>query len=774
MSPVVRLWPFVRQWLYALLLILTALPAYAAEPAKKDEAMAAGGSAELQRLVDTLEDDTRRKAFVGDLKALIALQKKAEADDRSSVGTRLLEALSGKIDSVGTQLGRAAETILDLPRLAGWLQQGMANPEKRAEWLVLIAKLSAILAAGLIAQSIVQWLLRRPLAAIEAQRTDSRTMRMLLAILRTLLEFVGIAACLAAAYGTMTLVDPIHEARVVALAVINALIVSRVILAAAKFTFAPHIADMRLIPVSDETANYAFLWIRRLTYLTVYGFFAIEALPALGVSRSAHDLLMKLLGLLVCLLLVILVLQNRQAVASEIRGEAGPVLGQFRRRLADVWHLLAIMYLVTIFGVWALEVPGGFEFILRATLLSLVILLIAQGIVLIATRVIQRGFSLSTEQKLRFPGLEARANRYLPVLVIVTQVFIYGLAALAFLQTWGLNVVDWLSSPLGAAIVSRIVRIFMILAVALVVWELISALIERYLSATDDRGNVIQRGQRAQTLLPLLRNVVLIVIAVMATLTVLAELGVDTGPLIAGAGILGLAVGFGAQTFVKDVITGFFILVEDAVAVGDIVEVGGHSGKVEAMTIRSIQLRDVRGAVHRVPFSEVTTTTNSSKGFSFAVFNVGIAYREDVDRCMNVIREIGGEMRADAAFAGEILADMEIMGVDSLADSAVIIVARVKVRPGRQYTIQRAFNRLLKKRFDAEGIEIPFPHRTIYFGIDSQGHAPPLHVQMQEARRARPPADKTESEPLTKEPEGEQRNFKEVVSPQADSAPKKE
>jgi small-conductance mechanosensitive channel len=764
----------LRHFLYVLLLALTVLPASAAEPAKSDPAAGAAAAkpADLQRLVDTLEDDAKRKAFIGDLRTLIDAQKRAEA--APSAGTRLLELLSSKIGGAGIQLGNTAEAVLNLPRLADWLQEGLASPQKRAEWLLLVSKLSLVLAAGLIAQAATQWLLRRPYASIEAQVAESHMMRALLACLRTVLDLVGVAAFLAATYGVMTLTDPIHPARVVALAVINAIGVSRAVLALAKLIFAPNVADMRLLPMSDETANYSFLWIRRMTLLSLYGFFAIEALPALGVTPGAHDLLMKLLGLVICLLLIILVMQNRHPVAHEIRGDAGPLLGQFRRRVADVWHLLVITYLVTIFGVWALEVPGGFEFILRATLLSLIIIIVAQGVVLVLTRVIRRGFSLSDEQKLRFPGLEARANRYLPVLVIIMQVFVYGMAALAFLQTWGLNVIDWLSSPLGAAIVSRIARIFMILTGALVIWEVVSAMIERYLAATDRDGNIIERGQRAQTLLPLLRNVVLIVIAVMVSLTILSEVGVDTGPLIAGAGILGLAVGFGAQTFVKDVITGFFILVEDTVAVGDLVEVGGHRGKVEAMSIRSIQLRDIRGDVHRVPFSEVTTTVNRSKVYSFAFFDIGVAYREDVDHCMNVIREIGGEMRSDANFAADILADIEIMGVESFADSAVVIRSRIKVKAGKQRPIQRGFNRLVKKRFDAEGIEIPFPHRTIYFGVDSQGEAPPAHIRMQEPRRAEPPAERAEPVVLTKEPEGEQSDFQEIVSPEGDGPSRKD
>jgi moderate conductance mechanosensitive channel len=318
--------------------------------------------------------------------------------------------------------------------------------------------------------------------------------------------------------------------------------------------------------------------------------------------------------------------------------------------------------------------------------------------------------------------------------------------------------VGWIATPTGSAIARGVVNVLVIVSIALLVWELLSAGIERYLAARDSDGNEITRGQRALTLLPLLRNVVMVSLAVLVTLTVLSEIGVNIGPLIAGAGILGLAIGFGAQTFVKDVITGFFILIEDAVGVGDIVILGGYKGKVEAISIRSIQLRDLQGDVHRIPFSEVTSTTNRSKVYSFASFDIGVAYREDVDHCMNVIREVGAEMRKEPNFASMITEDIEIMGVQSFDDSAVVIRARIKVLPGKQLGVQRAFNRLIKNRFDAEGIEIPFPHRTIYFGVDSHGNAPPAHIRVNESglsREGRPKAT------LAKPPEGERADFDE-------------
>jgi len=707
-----------------LFTLLIAIPAAANEPPAAD----APDTQQLERLVKTLEDDASRKAFVGDLKALIAARKAAESEAEKPIGTQILETLSYKAEETGRHLAETAATLVNLPALAGWIKRGLSDPDRRQAWLWLVLKLAAILVAGIVAGRVAGLLLAKPHASIEAQSADGAWLSFVFALTRGLLELVPVAAFAAAGYGVMTLTAPAHEGAVLALALINATVLSRVILIVARMLLAPNVGTMRLLAVADETANYIFLWTRRLTNLVVYGYFLAQAALPMGVPPASHAVLVKLLGLLLVLLLVMLVLQNRRDVADYIRGGEDIAFRQLRRGFSGVWHILLIIYLVAIYGVWALELPGGFAFVLRATVLSIVVLAAARVILVLARRGVRRGFALSEEQKARFPLLEARANRYLPVLQTTIRVLIYAFAVLTLLDIWGVDVFGLISTPAARALIGRLVTIAFIILISVIVWEAISAAIERYLEGQDGGGSP---SQRAQTLLPLLRNVVMVALGIIVTLTVLSELGINIGPLIAGAGILGLAIGFGAQTIVKDFITGFFILVEDTIAVGDIVELGGHRGKVEAMSIRSIQLRDVSGVVHRIPFSEVSTTINKSKGFSFALFDIGVGYSENIDRCMDVIRDVGAELRADPDRAPDILDDIEIMGVQELSDSAVVIRARIKVQPGKQIGLQRKFNHMIKNRFDAEGIEIPFPHRTVYFGEDSRGEAPPARIRME-------------------------------------------
>ena len=271
------------------------------------------------------------------------------------------------------------------------------------------------------------------------------------------------------------------------------------------------------------------------------------------------------------------------------------------------------------------------------------------------------------------------------------------------------------------------------------IWELVSTLIENYLEAVDPSGNRLERSGRARTVLPLLRTVLLVIIAVVVTLTSLATLGVDVTPMLAAAGVLGIAIGFGSQKLVQDVIGGAFILFQDTMAVGDFVEIAGHQGVVERLTLRTVHMRDLVGVAHTVPISEVTTIKNFTKGYSCADLTITAAYKEDIDQVIQVIRDIGDELRASEEWGPEILQPIEVLGLDEFGDSAVVFKARIRTRKMKHLPVKRAFNRLLKLRFDELGIEIPFPHQTMFFGEDKSGKAPPVFVQMQS-----PPADPAE------------------------------
>lgn len=216
--------------------------------------------------------------------------------------------------------------------------------------------------------------------------------------------------------------------------------------------------------------------------------------------------------------------------------------------------------------------------------------------------------------------------------------------------------------------------------------------------------------KRIGTLSQVFRYIVSVVVWVITFMLVLDHIGISIAPILAAAGVVGLAVGFGAQSLVKDFFTGFFLLLENQVRQGDVIEAGGKSGLVEHITLRYIQMRDYDGNVHFVPNSTITTVTNKSRGFAYAVIDVRIGYREDIDEALELIRQAAGEMKKD--LGNKILEDVEIAGVENLTDTAVIVKARVKVAPIEQWNVRREFLRRVKAIFDAHAIEMPYPYVT--------------------------------------------------------------
>ncbi|MEZ4599922.1 MAG: mechanosensitive ion channel family protein [Syntrophotaleaceae bacterium] len=253
--------------------------------------------------------------------------------------------------------------------------------------------------------------------------------------------------------------------------------------------------------------------------------------------------------------------------------------------------------------------------------------------------------------------------------------------------------------------------------------------LERVLRKLEQRW--IRKGQaegeppsesvkRAETLVRLIRQAVYLVIWAVVLLVVLKEVGVEIGPILAGAGIVGLAVGFGAQNLVRDVISGFFMILENQVRVGDVAIINGTGGLVEQVNFRTLVLRDQRGVVHVFPNGTITTLSNMTQEWSAYVFDIGVAYKENTDRVVEVMKAVLEKMQADETYGPLILETPEIMGVDQFADSAVVIRGRIKTLPIRQWMVGREFLRRLKMAFDEEGIEIPFPHQTVYFGEASK------------------------------------------------------
>jgi small-conductance mechanosensitive channel len=293
----------------------------------------------------------------------------------------------------------------------------------------------------------------------------------------------------------------------------------------------------------------------------------------------------------------------------------------------------------------------------------------------------------------------------------------------AFDPNWG----RLFNLPSLAATGLRVLGALFVALLAFWALKLVLRRIEKSLGEPQPGTVVSLHEQRARTLVGLLRSVGRVIIGVLLIFMVLGALGVNLGPLLAGAGVIGLAISFGAQSLVKDVISGLFILTENQFGVGDVIRIEGVSGAVERMTLRVVVLRDTHGVVHIVPNGEIKKVSNLTRTWSRVVLDVGVAYREDPDRVMAVMREVGGELWEDAAWRPLMVEPVEVPGIEAFGDSAITIRMWAKTLPLKQWDVARELRRRLKLRFDAEGIEIPFPHQTVYWG---EGQQPPVFAAM--------------------------------------------
>jgi small conductance mechanosensitive channel len=289
----------------------------------------------------------------------------------------------------------------------------------------------------------------------------------------------------------------------------------------------------------------------------------------------------------------------------------------------------------------------------------------------------------------------------------------------------------------GAWFLTSGLQILLIVILSLVALRATRFFSVRILSALQKRKDDPEYQKRTETLSSIIRYILTTTIIIVAFIMIMGEFGIEIGPILAAAGIVGLAVGFGAQSLVKDVISGFFILLEDQIRVGDVVEIAGKGGLVERINLRMTVLRDLAGNVHYVPNGNVDLVTNMTKEFSRFVFDIGVAYREDVDEVIQVIKEVDEDLRNDPEYKDDILEPIEILGLDQFADSAIIIKARTTTKPIKQWRVSREFNRRLKKKFDEKDIEIPFPHITLYPGKDKKGQSPPLNVAVEKNSRSK-------------------------------------
>lgn len=288
----------------------------------------------------------------------------------------------------------------------------------------------------------------------------------------------------------------------------------------------------------------------------------------------------------------------------------------------------------------------------------------------------------------------------------IARIAIFIAAIAIVLRVWGWDLATFTEGPIGA-VLGVAWRIALIIVLSLAAIEISQLAIKRLFARVADRSKNFRRAAQVRTLAPVLTGVSTTTLVIAATMMTLSEVGVEIGPLLAGAGIVGLAIGFGAQTIVKDFLTGIFLIIEDAVSVGDVVMIQDFSGVVEEMSVRTIKLRDFDGTLHIFPYSEAQIIHNRTKNFSFAVFTLQVAHDANVTQAIDLMKVTGDTLKAEESFRSFIESPIEVVGVDQVNDAGVTLKARIKTAPGKQWMIQREYLRRIKLAFDEAGIDIP-------------------------------------------------------------------
>ena len=659
----------------------------------------------------------------------------------NSLGAEVLFGASRFLNHTTTEAVSALGAIRSLPLLGNWLRMMATDPWARGVLMDVGWRLALALVAGFAVQWAIRRSVARPIRALagkaangdapenengegRAERGETepprRRITAALVLLRRLplmggrlflellpvLGFVTIGHLIAA-----TSVGGDSVPRLVILAVVDATALCGAILATARMMLSPMHARLRLVTVSDPAAAYLMRWTRRIVIVSVYGYAIAEVGLLLGLTYTAHDALLKVVGLLDHIFLGIIVVQRRRTVRKWLRAPEGAtgMVAAIRNWFARVWHWIALLLLAALWLAWVVEVPHGYQLMFRYALSIVVVAALARVVQIALLGALDRALTPQASLVERFPGIDVRLAIYHPVLVSIVRAFVFLAAAVTVLQFWGLGTFDWLAdSRLGQHLVSSLLTLTVTLLLSVAVWEAVNAAIQRHLARLTREAQVA-RSARIRTLLPLLRSTLLITIVTVAGMMVLSEIGVNIGPLLAGAGIVGVAIGFGSQKLVQDLITGIFLLLENAMQVGDTVTVSGLTGTVENLSVRTIRLRAGDGSVHIIPFSSVTSVTNVNRGLGNASVNVSVAWHEDSDHVSDVLKEIVSGMQQESDFTKKMLSDLQLWGVDKVDGASLTITGQVVCTDSGRWSVQREFNRRMKKRFEELGIELYNP-----------------------------------------------------------------
>lgn len=509
--------------------------------------------------------------------------------------------------------------------------------------------------------------------------------------------------------------------------------------------FSPKAPSLRLFPMEDRDASFLYQWIIRIAISAglVGGAYAI--FDALGVSGNLGLLTKSLAGAVVILALVIMIWQSRKRVARAMWPEESEAPsegegGSMRAVFAKNWHYAAMIYVLAAGAIWITKSLSGEDVKVVNLLVSIFLIPVFIGV----DQWVQRLLKIASGESREIidlsggapPDSDARQEpegktgskmdimNYIPLIKRFFRAFLILFLVFGSLRLWGIDV------SIGRIFTRSALSILVIVLLGFIAWQFIKARIDQKLKEEEpeqdeDAEEGGAGGARNVTLLLLLRKFALTVMFVMVSLIILSSIGIDIGPLIAGAGVFGLAIGFGAQTLVKDILSGIFFLLDDAFRIGDYVEAGGIKGTVEHLTLRSMRIRNPRGPVHTIPFGSLGKVTNFSRDYTITKLDFRVRYDTNVNKVRKIIKKINEELSKNEEVAPFLLEKIKSQGIRQLDDSAMVMRVKYKTIPGKQFVIRRHVYERLQQLFKENGIEFAHRNVTVYLpsGTSHEGKA---------------------------------------------------
>ena len=684
----------LRTWVAAIMLSATLLSGAAAAPPGSAAARSSGQVATPPQIAELM-------ALLADPKVRDWLERQHAAEaSRTPAPDAGAKSVSHYFE---TRLGATREHIAALaaalPDLPSQFERAVGRLRTEIPTRGTVPLLVLVFAASGFG---VEWLFRKATqkTRLRLDRLPMDTVhdRLRLIIARFAFAFVVVVAFAVGSVGPFLALDWPPLLREVVFGYLVALLVTRIAVVVGHFLFAPEAERFRIIP-SDAVA--ARFWCRRLTAFAgwfAFGWVTVGLLDTFGFSVDARHLVAYGLGL--GLLVIALEAVWRRPVAPDQVSEApSPETHRLGR---GAQNALLSVGVVLLWGLWVAGAMPSFWLLLVIITLPLADVTIRRAV-----------------EHLLQPPDAPQAGEGPPSVIAVSlgrgmrALLIIGAAAV-LAWGWGIDLVSLAGKDtLFARLVHGVLSAVIILLVADVLWRATRAAIDRKLAEVEDLGqpntDEARRRARLRTLLPIFRNVLFVVVIVFASMMALAAMGVAIGPLIAGAGVLGVAIGFGAQSLVRDVIAGLFYLLDDAFRVGEYIQSGNYKGTVESFSFRSVRLRHQRGALYTVPFGLLGAVQNQSRDWVIDKLTVGITYDSDIDRARKLIKQIGLDLAKDPEFAPLILEPLKMQGIDTLGDFAVQIRMKMMTLPGENFVIRRQALAMIKKAFDANGIKFAFP-----------------------------------------------------------------